>query len=297
MKKPDEETDKLSRVVSVRVPAWVFQAFEQIQVIYNVKQSELIRMTPLLFLLLAEKNLSERQKELDDWEKKLKKSGPFDWDWAEIRGIDQERVAVNNNEVLGKKFLETLREMAAKNVHNKDAIKDPDKDIKLEEGDVVPRYVIFRDQTLRQIATEIASIVPEREIEGICNQEENRFDPQLLAAAGKKLGYLDAEQKKILREEFKNALKTRLRFDIKNRDDETASVDDLLGEAAYEVARNMVRPRDVPNILEQVREGGVPHRYDSWLLTKARKKLGRPLREAEKSRIREKFGEITLQMN
>ncbi len=149
----------------------------------------------------------------------------------------------------------------------------------------------WQKQTLHQIATEIAAIVPEHEIEGICNQGDNRFDPQLLAAAGKKLGYLDAEKKNTLRRAFKNALEMRSEFNIKNRGDETASLDDMLGE----VAGNIVRASEVKKILKQVKEGGVPlpHRYNSWLLTKSRKKLGRPLREAEKFRIRKKFGEIT----
>ena len=67
-----------------------------------------------------------------------------------------------------------------------------------------------------------------------------------------------------------------------------------LRNTAYEVARH-VPQSEVYRNLKQVREGVVPHRYDSWLLTKSRKKLGRPLREAEKARIRKLFREALLQ--
>ena len=66
-----------------------------------------------------------------------------------------------------------------------------------------------------------------------------------------------------------------------------------LRNTAYEVARQ-VPQSEVYRNLKQVREGGVPHRCDSWLLAKARKKLGRPLREAEKARIRKLFREAFL---
>jgi len=284
-----ENTEEKSRVISVRVPVWVYEAYEQIQVVYNVKQSELLRMSPLLFLLLAEKNLNERQGKLNDWEKKLKGSGPFDWDWTEIREIDQERLAVSNNEVLGKKFVDTLKDLA-KNVHNSDAIS-PEK-IELEKGEVVPKYSIFQHQTLRQVATEIAALVRKDEIDNILNREDNRYDLQLLAASGKKLGLLDDKQKQAVRDEFFFALETRKEFGIKNQDDTTASLDDLLWEAAFEVARNIVHPNDVKGLLKQIREGGVPHRYDSWLFTKSRQKIGRPLRAKEKSLIRDRFRAI-----
>ena len=276
--------DSTSHILSVRVSGNVYRAYEQLDQTYGVKQSELVRMAPLLFLLLAEGSLARRRKEASEREKAFRSRQDLDWDWNEIRDIDREKTAVSNNEVLGQKFVQHLRELA-QNVHNTDAIAASDIG---ETADGLPQYTIFQKELLRKAAHEIADKVPERDI-GSLQQPgaDNPYDGQLLATASKNLGVdeLEDRQKSEVRRTFRDALKMRQEF-IQNHSD------DQLRQAAYEVARSMVRPEDVDNLLKQISSGDVleiPRRHDGKLLAISRTKLGKTLNSDERSRVRTLF--------
>ena len=278
--------DNTPHILSVRVPGNVYRAYEQVDQSYGVKQSELVRMAPLLFLLLAESSLARRWKETSEREKALRSRQDSDWDWNEFRDIDRERTAVSNNEVLGQKFVKHLQELA-KDIHNTDAIAAGDIG---ETADGLLHYTIFQKDLLRKTAHEIADKVPERDIDSLQQPgADNPYDGQLLAVASKNLGVdeLEDRQKSEVRQTFRDALKMRQEF-IQNHSD------DQLRQAAYEVARSMVRPEDADNLLKQISSGDVleiPRRYDSRLLAISRTKLGKTLSSKERSMVRTLFQE------
>ena len=276
--------ENVSRILSVRVPGNVYRAYEQIDESYGVKQSELVRMAPLLFLLLAERSLARRWQEISEREKTLPSPQDPSWDWNEFRDIDRERTAVSNNEVLGQKFVQHLRELTEE-IHNTDAVSAGDID---ETADGLLQYTIFQKELLRKAAHEIADKVPEHQIDSLLQPgADNHYDGQLLSVASKNLGIdeLENRQKGEVRQNFRDALKMRQEF-IQNH------ADDQLRQAAYEVARSMVRPEDAGNLLKQIDSGDgleVPRRYDGRLLAISRTKLGKTLNTDEKSAVRKLF--------
>ena len=271
------ENNDASRILSVRVTENIYCCYEQIQMLYAIKQSDLIRMAPLLLVLLAEGNLAQRRKKVREGEKELRSKQEIDWN--KFREIDRERIAIENNEVLGRSFIDYLRELAIK-ANSKDEIHINEAD------DGLPEYLIFQKQLLQQAAAEIADRVSQNsphEIPNIVQRVDNRYDGQLLAVSRKKLGKeLNSDQKSKVREQFINALSIRKGFD------EEKSEDGELQKAANEVARNSVLSEDIDSVLQQIGLEGIPNippRYDGKLLAISRKNLGKPLNAGEKSKV------------
>ena len=274
-----------ARMLSVRVPENVYRTYEQIQIFYGVKQSDLVRMAPLLFVLTAEDSLERRRKEVEQRKGALRSKMNEEWNWlaGELQAIEEERVALTDNEVPGRKFVEHLQDLARK------VASATEMEIEIEDtASGLPHYSIFQRQFLQQAASEIANEVREAEIDTLLSPDaHNQYDPKLLAVASTKVGVeqLDNKQKQAVREEFKRALKLRKEF-IQSHSD------DAVGQAAREVATNMVRPEEVSALLEQIDSKDVPEiprRYDGPLLAISRKKLGKPLNSSEKSQVRKLF--------
>lgn len=299
METQNEENPEHStaRILSVRISENIYRAYEQIQVHYAIKQSDLIRMAPLLLVLVAEGSLAHRRNEVRKWEESLRSNQEIDWN--EFRRIDRAKTEVENNEVLGQSFIEHLRNLASA-ASNREVI-DPTEINEAEDG--LPKYSIFQTQMLRQAAHEIADKVPPDEIPGLMSLDaDNPYDGQLLAASRKKLGkILNGDQKDEVRDQFKMALGIKKALQEPKTFQNTSDDSFLeLQEAAYEVARDRVRPEDIENLLEQIGLGEtpeIPRRYDGQLLAISRKKLGKPLNLSEKSTVRKRFREALKTIN
>ncbi|MDE0112072.1 MAG: hypothetical protein OXN84_07290 [Albidovulum sp.] len=283
-----QDEENAPRILSVRVSENIYRAYEQIQMRYAVKQSDLIRMAPLLLVLLAEGNLARRQKEVRKWEAALRSGQEIDWN--KFRKIDRERTAIENNEILGRGFINHLRDLAGE-AGREDVINPTDIE---EAEDGLPKYLIFQKQVLRQAAHEIADKVSLNEIPSLISDADNPYDGQLLAVSGKKLGKaLNDRQKEEVRHRFKEALEIRGalgKHEMPTNDPSGVE----LREAAYEVARNRVRPEDIQILLGQIGSEEIPEiprRYDGQLLAISRKKLGKPLNLGEKATVRKLFHE------
>ena len=285
------------RILSVRITDSVYYAYEQARQFYAIKQSDIVRMAPLLLVLAAEGSLAQRRKAIDEMENKVRteiqESNNIDCDRItdRLKEIKKEKTSVGNNEIQGQQFIDFLRGMA-KVADNEDVVK-PD-DIRKDEENGLPGYIIFKKRVLRETAQDyVADKIPRNEISDLLQKIDdeafNKHDPRLLAAAGQKLGRpLDENQKTYLREQFEEAL--HVQEAIGHLD---TGKDNALRQVAAQIAR-MVPLDQIAELLKQIGDDDppkVPRRYDGRLLAVARRKLRKPLKLSEKSEIRNHFRE------
>ncbi|MCY4007528.1 MAG: hypothetical protein OXE84_12010 [Rhodobacteraceae bacterium] len=272
-------------LLSARVTKDVQDAYSLVQDHYEVNQSDLIRMAPLLLVLLAESNFKDRRKEIAEVEESLCGNPSA----AEMLKLYRD----NHLKIRSPRFVEYLREIAEDlDVHGKAAVSSDDIDL---QKDNLPGYRLFREthraqhefieqEKLKEVAANAAeqlvhdpSSIPQNESTTIPPQ----YDGPLLAMAKSRLGkLLDEEQKINLRQFFKKAVHSSASTNVQKSDS------DILADVAQHIAYNLIPADQIPQ-LAQMGEGYIPQEYDGRLLAIARTQLGKFLTEDQKIKLRQ----------
>ena len=265
-------------LLSARVTKDVQEAYSLVQDYYEINQSDLVRMAPLLLVLLAERNFTERRKEIAAAEQSLRGNPSA----SEALNIYRE----SHLKLRGSHFIEYLRDLTESlDDIGQDAVSRDDIDL---ERDGLPRYRLFhktreqQDEIMDQAVLERVAADAARDLvkdaRSIPQDDGSHIPPEydgpLLAMARTRLGkFLTEDQKIKLRRLFKDAVHAA------KPDKTPPSVQECLEQTAQLMASKMPP-------LASLDSGYIPPEYDGPLLAIARTRLGRHLTSEQKAEVR-----------
>ena len=264
-------------LLSVRVTKDVQEAYSLVQDYYEINQSDLVRMAPLLLVLLAEKNFTDRRKDIKAAEESL---------GGNPSASEALKIYRENLRFRGLQLIEYLRESAEKlDPIGRDAVRGDDIDL---GKDGLPQYRLFHkirmkqseimdEATLERVAA-VAARDLVKDVHSVLRTDDPYIPPEydgpLLALARAKLGkLLTDDQKRKVRQLFKDAVHAK-------PGGETPSERDRLEQVAQEIA-------DSVSLEANLNGEYIPPEYDGRLLAIARAKLGRHLTAEQKAKVRQ----------
>ena len=273
--------DEKETLLRVRIAKNVQDAYDLIRDHYDLTQSDLVRMAPLLLVLLAEGNFTKRREEIAEVEKTL----PDTEATAEMLELYRE----TELRFKGIHFTEHLKVLA------KDLDDTGQKSINPEDiapgRDGLPDYHLF-PTTLDDLEKSKEYVVLQKKAEEIAQQVSStdkhkvpqsndslktmvipsEYDSQLLVGSRIELGKdLDDDQKRYIRKKFCEA--------VHNSPSSVNKNEQVLQEVAESIAVEVVNANAVQGkyILPE---------YDGRLLSNARARLGKYLTVKEKEEVR-----------
>ncbi len=273
-----EEKEILLRV---RISKEIQDAYDLVRDHYELTQSDVVRMAPLLLTLLAEGSLI---KDFEVFKKGLEK------EIKDKRKVETflERVRRPFTRKIFTDYLKDLAKKQAKEQKNQDSRRPIDPDHITPGSDALPKYKIFQEtlnridligeeKLLRSVAGEIAKNVTDAKEEKIPEDPNLGVIPEtywvrlmITARNALDISSLNSEQQKIIRQAFCDAA-------YKKNTTERA-----LQEAAQRVAKEAREQ----GITIQHEFEFIPPEYDGRLLSYARAMLGKYLTAKEKEEVR-----------
>ncbi|MCY3725212.1 MAG: hypothetical protein OXF95_01070 [Rhodobacteraceae bacterium] len=264
-------------MLRVRISQDILEAYDLVRDNYDLTQSDLVRMAPLLLTLLVEKSFETKRGQVDEEIKKYESN------------LDEGQLEKLRNTLKALKlsfsppeFTDYLR-IFADNLKKKSTV-NPNDIVAGKDG--LPNYRIFpekpnlrlaEEDCLKKVAEEVARKVPDNNKRNIpknpthTNPIPDEYWLDMLVKASDELGSkLNPNQMNILRKWFSKV--------VHNKDNTEWAL-----TAAAKVVADYVREKGD----KIYRDSYIPPEYDGVLLTQARSLLGRYLTATQKEEVRE----------